>query len=89
MELCKARTKKSSPNNLNVYVIFAGHDMITDAGMAGLPIAGKNSKPHDYQRMFIKFRTFRKRGFQRENILKNSDEKKEQKQNSRPLKNTS
>ena len=34
LELCTTRTKKSSPNIFNFYVILAGHDMITDAGRA-------------------------------------------------------
>ena len=32
LELCKTRSKKSSPDMLNFYVILAGHDMITEAG---------------------------------------------------------
>ena len=34
LELCKTRTKKSSPNMLKFYVILAGYDMITHAGRA-------------------------------------------------------
>ena len=30
LELCKTRTKKSSPDLFKVYVVLAGHDMITD-----------------------------------------------------------
>ena len=34
LELCKTRTKKSSPDMFNFYVIFVGHDMVTDTGKA-------------------------------------------------------
>ena len=34
LELCKTRTKKSSPDLFNFYVISAGHDMANDAGRA-------------------------------------------------------
>ena len=34
MELCKTRTKKSSPDLFNFYVISAGLDMASDAGRA-------------------------------------------------------
>ena len=30
LELCKTRTKKSSPDLFNFYVILAGHDMVTN-----------------------------------------------------------
>ena len=33
-ELCKTRTKKSSPDLINFYIISAGHDMANDAGGA-------------------------------------------------------
>ena len=33
-ELCKTRTKKSSPNLFNFYLISAGHDIAIDAGRA-------------------------------------------------------
>ena len=33
-ELCKTRTKKSSPDLFNFFVISAGHDMVNDAGRA-------------------------------------------------------
>ena len=33
-ELCKTRTKKSSPDLINFYVVSAGHDLATDAGRA-------------------------------------------------------
>ena len=33
-ELCKTRTKKSSPDLSNIYVISAGLDMASDAGKA-------------------------------------------------------
>ena len=44
MELCKTRTKKSSPDMFNFYVVLAGRDT------AGLPHIGKNSKPHHYKK---------------------------------------
>ena len=31
LELCKTRTKKSSPDLFNFHVVLAGHDMVTDA----------------------------------------------------------
>ena len=34
MDLCKTRTKKSSPDMFNYYVVLAGQDMVTDAGRA-------------------------------------------------------
>ena len=34
LELCKTRTKKSSPDLFNFYVFSAGHDMVNDAGRA-------------------------------------------------------
>ena len=34
LEICRTRTKKSSPNLFNFYVILAGHDKITDGGRA-------------------------------------------------------
>ena len=34
LELCKTRTKKSSPDQFNFYVVLAGHDMVTNAGRA-------------------------------------------------------
>ena len=34
MELCKTRTKKSSPDMFNFYVDFTGHDIVTDTGRA-------------------------------------------------------
>ena len=33
-ELCKTRTKRSSPDLFNFYVISASHDMANDAGSA-------------------------------------------------------
>ena len=32
LELCKTKTKNSSPNMLNFFVILTDHDMVTDAG---------------------------------------------------------
>ena len=34
LEFCKTRTKKSSPDLFNFYVVLAGHDMVTHAGRA-------------------------------------------------------
>ena len=34
LELCKKRTKKSSPDMFKFYVILAGPDMVIDAGRA-------------------------------------------------------
>ena len=34
LELCKTRTTKSSPDMFNFYAVFAGLDMISDAGGA-------------------------------------------------------
>ena len=44
LELCKTRTKKSSPDMFNFYVVLAGRDT------AGIPHKGKNSKPHHYKK---------------------------------------
>ena len=33
-ELCKTRTKESSPDKFNCYVALAGHDKVTDTGRA-------------------------------------------------------
>ena len=57
LELCKTRSKKSSPDMFNFYVDLASHDIL------GLPRAGENSKPHDYKQKYKKWRTFRKHGF--------------------------
>ena len=34
LEACKTRTKKTSPNMLNFYVILAGHDKVSETGRA-------------------------------------------------------
>ena len=34
LEFCKTRTKKSSPDMFNFYVVLAGHDKVNDAGRA-------------------------------------------------------
>ena len=47
LELCKTRTKKSSRDMFNFYVILAGHDMVTDAG--GATTCRRKIKPHDYK----------------------------------------
>ena len=46
-DLCKTRTKKSSPGLFNICVMSAGHDMVNRAGM--ITRAGAISKPHDYK----------------------------------------
>ena len=33
-ELCETRTKKSSPDMFNFYVVLAGHEKVSDAGRA-------------------------------------------------------
>ena len=38
MELCKTKTKKSSPDMFNFYVVLAGHDKVSDATMCRLKI---------------------------------------------------
>ena len=72
-EICKTRTTKSSPDMFNFYVVFAGHDMVTDAGRT--TTCRRKIKPHEYKQKYNK-RTFPKYGFQRENRLKISDKKK-------------
>ena len=52
--LCKTRTKKSSPDRFNFYVIWANHDMANDADR--LPRAGAVSKPHDYKQKVQKMK---------------------------------
>ena len=34
LELCMTRTKKSSPDMFNFYVVLAGHTKVSDAGRA-------------------------------------------------------
>ena len=46
-ELFKTRTKKSSPDLFNFYVISADQDIVNEA--VRLPRAGAISKPHDYK----------------------------------------
>ena len=84
MELCKTRTKKSSPDVFNFYVVLAGHDMVTDAGRAttcrckfkALHYKQKVQKTKDIPKTWVlmgrQFEEFRR--------------KKEQKQYSRPFK---
>ena len=33
-ELCKTRSKKSSPDMFNLYVVLTSHDTVTDVGRA-------------------------------------------------------
>ena len=56
--------------------------------LAGLPRAGANSKTHRYKNNVQKMKDLPKHGFQVENSVKISDEKKEQKHYSRPFKKT-
>ena len=46
LELCKTRTKKSSPYLFNFYVVLTGHDMVINAGRATTcsTITKKNTK---------------------------------------------
>ena len=46
-ELCKTRTRTSSPDLFNFYVISADQDVVNETGR--LPRAGAISKPHDYK----------------------------------------
>ena len=57
-ELCKTRTKKSSPDLFNFHVISAGHDMAKT--LAGLPRAGAISKSHDYKQNVQKMNLLKK-----------------------------
>ena len=81
-ELCKTRTKKSSPNMFNFYLILASHDVITDIGKAttfrekikAQWLQTKVQKRKDHSKTGKTFGYFRR--------------KKKQKQNSWPFKNT-
>ena len=48
LDLCKIRTKKSSREMFNFYIVLADHDL------AGLPHAGENSKSHHYKKKYKK-----------------------------------
>ena len=74
MELCKSRTEKSSPDMFNIYVVLAGHDVVTD--IAGLSCAGANSKAQHYKQKVHKMKDLPKKWFQRKNSLKISDNEK-------------
>ena len=54
LELCKTRTKKSSPDMFIFYVILAGHDMRTDAGRA--TTCGRKIKAHQCKQKVQKMR---------------------------------
>ena len=58
----------------NFFVVLAGHDKVTDAGR--FATCRRKINPHDYKEKYKKWRTFRKHGFERENSLKISDEKR-------------
>ena len=47
LELCKTRNKKSSPDKINFYVVFAGQDMVTDKSRATK--CRCNLKAHHYK----------------------------------------
>ena len=56
-DICHTRAKKSSPNTFNLYVILAGHHI------AGLPRAGKNSKPLHYKQKIQKMKGLARKAF--------------------------
>ena len=61
---CETRTKKTSPDVFNFYVVLVDHGMIIDADRAtGLPHVGAESRAHHYQKKVRKLRTSRKHGF--------------------------
>ena len=76
MELCKTRTKKSSPDLFNFYVVFAGHDKVNDAGRASTR-AGANSKPHHYKQSTKTGGPFENMSFSK-NPFEDFNEKKKQ-----------
>ena len=55
----------------NVYVVLAGHDMITDAGRA--TTCRRNLKPHHYKKEVHKTMDLSEHGLQRQKGLKISD----------------
>ena len=61
LEICKTRTKKSSPDMFNFYVVLAGHDIITDAGRS-IKCRWKCKVPW-FQTKYKKWRNFRKQEF--------------------------
>ena len=61
LDLCKTRTKKSSPDMFNFYVVLAGHDKLNDAGRA--TTCRRKFKAPSLQTKYRKWRTFRKHGF--------------------------
>ena len=87
MELGKTRTKKSTPDLFNFFAVLAGHDKTSDIG--SVTSCRRKFKDASLQKKYKKWRTFRKQGFDQENSLKISKEKKEQKHYSRPLKKPS
>ena len=72
LELCKTRTK-SSPDMFNFCVDLAGHDMVIDAGRA---TKRRRKFKAPWLQTKVQRRTFRDHGFQRENSLKITEEKK-------------
>ena len=58
-QLCKTRTKKSSPDLFDFYKISDGYDIVNDAGRARR--ADANWRPHDYKitnKRYKKWRAF-------------------------------
>ena len=53
-QLCKTRTKKSSPDLFDFYKISDGSDMVNDAGRARR--ADANWRPHDYKQKVQKMK---------------------------------
>ena len=80
MEICKTRTKKSSPDMFNFYVVLAGRDT------AGLPHIGKNSKPHRYKQNVQKMKDLPKTWVLRGKQFEDFRRKEEQKHYSGPFK---
>ena len=74
LELCKTRTKKSSPDLFNFYVVLASHDMVTDAGRA--TTCRRKFKAPWFQTKIQKTKGFPKTWVLTGKSLKISDEKK-------------
>ena len=73
LKLCKTRTKKSSPDLFNFYVLLAGHDMIIDAGRETR--CRRKFKAPGLQTEDQKMKDFPKTWVSSNNRLKISDEK--------------
>ena len=70
-QICKTRTKKSSPDLFNFYVISGDQDVVNEAGR--LPRAGAFSKPHDYKQNVQKMKGLLKKWVSTGNSLKFSN----------------